>query len=295
MWILGEEFVARSGNIIESREVKTSFLNTNYQVRAIGASGITNTLNPDPLARMRNTLITAIHRFNCLPRYLIIIPEDDIIKGINRDDYGVTEFYGQTIEWMLREQAKIIEEYKKFLPRKATKNRKGWPEFIWVYASIHTNYSNFNLRLKFNKCLKDVAKFNSTISAIRISELWNSNDNILVSQRNNLITPTGWKTFWAALDSAMQKYENITSKYNNNIEEKKHEETSQRRRENELKHDKEFSRHEERPQHRNWRRRIYYNPSNKWGKPNFFKNNRREDRREKENKGRRQLPTPPRY
>ena len=207
---------------------------------------------------------------------MVIIPEDDIINAMDHNDYGVTEFYGQAIEWILRDQAKIIEEFKKSLPKKAAKNRKGWPKFIWFEASLHTMYDNYNLRLKFNKCLEKVSGFNKTIEVLKMSELWQERDTSLIQWQTKKMTPHGWRTYWAAIDESIEAYEksprdpNASARFSRK-------QTFTNKNQKKPREDKSFHRKT------SW---------NEWHqRPRHFKNYQHNPRNREDN--RRRLPTPP--
>ena len=153
LWVLGDEFVARSGHVLETKD--DSYATTNFEVRAIGSSIITSNkpLIQDSLTRIRNTLVKGLRRYNTVPKIIVIVPEDDIIKAINRTNQYQDIFYSDAIEWLMSEFRLIIQEFRRLMPARAKKGRAGWPHYLWVAPSLHTNYSDENnsTRKRFTK------------------------------------------------------------------------------------------------------------------------------------------------
>ena len=233
IWFLGDGFVAKSGDIIEKK--KNTYVAEHFEVRALGSSEITSKI-PDPVSRIRNILHTALVRFNCIPKIIVVIPENDMFKGKNSielkpDEFGISELFGQTIEWVMNEHTDLLDKFKGYLPRKAKKN-KYWPFIAWIAPSIHDDYNpeDHKLRRKFTKCLEKIAHGERDVTSLRLmKQIWNQQDNKLLERKgsDHRLSALGWSTMWSAIDNAV-KY--MDEKIIPNIIEKKSEEkfTTQR-------------------------------------------------------------------
>ena len=132
--MIGDEFVAQSGHILEN--LTDSYSNKNFEVRALGGSNVTNNLK-DAIPRLRNTLVTAVRKHNCIPKFIVVIPEDDIIKAIDKQGYGVGIYFDTVINWLINEFEDIMKTYLKFTPPKVRKGKNNWA-FLLVDGSKYT-------------------------------------------------------------------------------------------------------------------------------------------------------------
>ena len=108
----------------------------------MGGSKVTSKI-PDPIARMRNTIVKMLTKRNTLPKIIVVIPENDIIAGIEDKD-GQSIHFGQAIEWLVDEFVDVLDKYKGYIPKKAKKGRSEWPFMLWISPSIHENYTELD-------------------------------------------------------------------------------------------------------------------------------------------------------
>ena len=165
--------------------------------------------NPDVISRVRNVLVKAYRKHAKVPKIIVIVIENDLIKNIDHEGYGVGFFYEDQINWLFDEFNDVTEEFKKLLPARATKNRQNWPHFLWMSPTLHDNYMEIEneKRKKFTKCLEKQARNHKNISTLRIKDAWLKNDNSLFTQRDKRFTPSGWNVLWLAVDSAIQHFD----------------------------------------------------------------------------------------
>ena len=93
-----------------------------------------------------------------LPRIVVVIPDWDVIKYIDHDDYGVDEVFGGMIKWMIETMIKTVQDKKdqmmKIKPGSVT---PGEPKFIWVKViqRLGSTYDKaMSVRNHFNKLLE---------------------------------------------------------------------------------------------------------------------------------------------
>ena len=213
LWIIGDEFVARSGHIIEKKQ--GTYVNANFQVTAAGGSIISSNI-PSVLTRMRNVLIKLINKLNVIPKIVVIVAENDISKDVALEGFGSGKIFDDEIKWLFEEHASIIAEYKKYLPARASKHRENWPYFLWISPSLHDNYIDNEKRKRFTKSLETLARKEANITTLRVKDTWMKNDNSLFTANTKRYASTGWNVIWTAIDSAIQHFD---TKIIQNIEE----------------------------------------------------------------------------
>ena len=207
VWIIGDQFVAASGNIIEDK--RNAYVNRNYQVSAFGGNPITSQI-PDPIARLRNVLVTAFQRRRCIPKIIAVICEADLINAIKIQEYGTSEHYGQAIEWLADEHVDIIDKFRGYIPAKAKKNRSLWPFIVWIAPSIHDRYEEDQhmKRRKMTKCLEKIAHGDRNITALRLlKHVWDQKDKRLLDGKSGDMSALGWSTYWDAIDNTIQYFD----------------------------------------------------------------------------------------
>ena len=85
-----------------------------------------------PLVRLQNALSSNLSRRGEIPKYIVVILEDDIINFLNYNDYGVTEMYGKLIDYLSKEFKATVNNFKtQYLPQKT--RRSTWPFYISTF------------------------------------------------------------------------------------------------------------------------------------------------------------------
>ena len=204
--MLGDAAVARNAHLFEKKKEINSFTVANFQIHVIAVSPFTSR-NPDPIARMRNSLITAWNMFKCIPKIIVVVPENDLIKAVKVHGSASYFQYAKSIEWVADEHVKIIDYYKKYATAKQLKNRRYWPFYLWIYASVHSRYEDYSKRIRFNKALEDTSKVHARMSVLKPVQQWDSEDSSLVSNIDKQLTGNGWTALWNAIDCAISYFD----------------------------------------------------------------------------------------
>ena len=207
IWLIGDVFLSRSSDVIMKRLAEKSYMHANYQVRVIASSPVTSHV-PDAIARLRNSMIKAWKKFNTIPKMIIIIPEDDVLNAVDFNGFGIKQMFENVIEWIVEEHMKIMDYYRKSAPGKATKNKRFWPFYLWIGASIHTNYQNFSRRVKFNQSLEDVAKMHPKLAFLKPLQKWSTEDPTFYSRIDKRLSSLGLAALWTAIDNAVSYFDN---------------------------------------------------------------------------------------
>ena len=159
-------------------------------------------INRNVIGRVRNCLVEAINEHVLLPKFIIVILEDDLIRAVHHYSDGISNILSTLTKWMASEFHKLLSAHKESLPTKARKFK--YPQVLWTAAVHNKSFSaNANYyRKKFNTCLLSVAESFREME-VAMLHTWDMHDRSLVSDCK--INAKGKETFWSALDNSLQK------------------------------------------------------------------------------------------
>ena len=178
-----------------------SYISTQYDVKVF-ASKSSNMMRSS-LGRFCNVLANAMNDHDKLPKYIIVVVEDDILRCVNFVKPGVSEVYGRDLQWLANEYHEIIAARKENLPKKA--RRFHYPQIFWMALTQHHNIPNNMLRHKFNQCLGTVVSLHKEMKMLRIRRHWSYNDFGVALNGN--IVEAGKIRYWSGVDEAIEFWE----------------------------------------------------------------------------------------
>ena len=112
---------------------------TNFDIEVFASSSSTKT--KVAIGGIRNLLVKALKENNKFPKYIIIVPEVDIIDEVDFDQkIGISEVYGHTLKWLADEIHAIITQQKDDLPICAKKYL--YPQGFEVELPQHKGFHN---------------------------------------------------------------------------------------------------------------------------------------------------------
>ena len=172
----------------------------NFKVRVLSSRD--NERGVNTMAKMVNQVTRALNHHKKLPKWIVIVVEEDLIKSINAS-WASSEAYMRMIDWVMQQQRCAISQFKKHLPLKAKKYNL--PHVAWVIPTLHDMYTeaSFDQRKKFIKCLRMVAKNYDDIIVLPLKQVWDRQDESLVGE-NNTITSAGLDLLWTAVDRSVR-------------------------------------------------------------------------------------------
>ena len=205
LWIVGDKFVATSAKEnFMNRTMMKGYANTNFDVTIMTGNYLSDAYRHSPIARIRNAVVNLVNKQLCLPKWIIIVPENGVISGQNYNKIkdGPTLFYGSLLEWCMTSHDKLFEDFKRHFTTPALKH--GWPHIMWVLPSLHVQWSNINARKKFNRSLVKVAASHESTITVDLETNWNFNDTNYVIPFNQRFTSDGYATYWQAMDQVIK-------------------------------------------------------------------------------------------
>ena len=166
-------------------------------------------LKSNALANIRNAVIEGLNENkHKLPRFLVIIPKDDILKCVNYFSYGISMITGRCLNWLITEIDKIIDGRKDQLrKRKPGLVGHNEPKVLWVKMMNRPNIGYDDLlacRGKFNTILKDLLTSRHHHYIMDVSKEVVHPLNFIA---NNKINARGLDDFWNALDQQIKRFD----------------------------------------------------------------------------------------
>ena len=215
LWFFSDEFGSRSFE----QYYKTRMNNADGYVKShFDISGYSNNMfsdNPSVISRMSNLLKYAVSqqiekKMYPLPKIIVVVPDDDIIKCIRGANKGITKALSRLVKFIMTEFERGVSSFKENLPAKS--KREGYPHFLWILAPIHDKFSNNSERYKFNKAVEDMAKFHVNTSCLELKKIWSIHDEDLYAEEQDRYTIDGYKRYWEAIDRTVRYCDSVVLK-----------------------------------------------------------------------------------
>ena len=155
------------------------------------------------LLRLDKTLLKVIDNRIRLPKFIVVVLDDDFISMAKYTSPGISGILGNMLESLIYDVKRIVEKRKEQLPLKA--RRDEFPMIYWVTAPKHKQFGEEvnDLRVKFNLCMESIVKMFFSMRVIKVKEHWDYSDGLLVDDLGHL-TVTGTQKYWAGVDVAIQ-------------------------------------------------------------------------------------------
>ena len=173
LWIFGDNFCQNTVTThFTSQKEENSYAKRNFEVSTI-TSNLFLSNERNIFTRWRNMLVMQTREVKPLPKMILFVPDDDIIREL-KNYKSKTADYGRAIEWFMREFSRIIDSWKDFLPAKAKKAY--WPHFIWIKPVRNVNFRNNGPRDAFGRELDARAQLFERTWAVDLEQLWEFDD-----------------------------------------------------------------------------------------------------------------------
>ena len=201
--ICGDEFVRKSA---KQRYMKMSdcYGTSKYEI-LIGAADMYNSHTPFITSRIINSVTKQLNECANMPKFIILIIEDDIIKDVGLDEPAVAaEFFEEYLEYIIKEITKLLKRFEFLLPEYS--RQLNWPKLVFIAPTLHRNYeqNNLKLRQKFGVTLDECTAGKNNCWALRLLQIWDKNNLNLVRSDSNQITGEGISYFWRAVDRTLK-------------------------------------------------------------------------------------------
>ena len=162
--------------------------------------GISNVIK-----RLMNAFVDELNENNLLPKYLLIIPDKDLLAGL-QDKNGISIIIGAILHHIIKQINIFIERRKVDLRDKKPGGMLDdeFPKIVWIRMVKRPKLSNhlYSLRSKFNVILEDRLQDGNADNHFIMSIDVNLNEFDLTGG----LTKSGCKQFWHEVNQGMKKF-----------------------------------------------------------------------------------------
>ena len=219
-WFFGDDFCSKS---FEQYFQQRKCVDYNGYTKAhFDTSGFYNNFtsdNPSVISRfaslMSNSMLKKIEKsIFPLPKIVVIVPDDDILKTFGEEILADTTGFQQPcckiINFIMTEFDRSIASFRENLPAKCIRNQ-GYPYFLWIHAPLHDNFTNNSARFLFNKALDDMVKVHSSTYSLELKKIWDrSGENLYL--KSGRFSVSGYKSYWEAVDKTVRYFDSVMIK-----------------------------------------------------------------------------------
>ena len=184
-----------------ARSRDNSYMVTNFDVSGSYSSKYMSA-DQNTVGRMCTVMLKAMEDQVMLPKFIFIIPDDDII---NYCEFGIEQFEKQMdriLNSIMSDHDKLLRAHKEYLPIKS--RRSTHPQIIWIEPPQNCQFSNNEERSLFTKCLGNIAKLHSNTTSLALKKIWDMENRNLFVQDYNRYTAEGYATYWSAVDCTVK-------------------------------------------------------------------------------------------
>ena len=160
--------------------------------------------------RIRNCFIKAINEHSALPKLIVTILDDDLVKNL-KSKIDTYENLHEMTEWLLTEFEKELANYKDMILIKA--QREHFPHFLWIASPQHKYFGGKNneLRAIQEKCLAEVVQTKKDMTLLKMIKFWDPSDSNLFLRNEYRFISEGLEKYWASIDAAIKYWDIIIS------------------------------------------------------------------------------------
>ena len=212
VWLIGDAFLQRIyhsyGTLRDQARISRGKLKKPYLLDAYTVSShIMGELNgiQSTAARMQNCLVRQLDTTINMPRYIVFIPDNDVIKGSSGEfyDFGASKMSQEIMAWMIDEYFDQITKRKKEL-RDISLGAvlPGEPKIVYVKMIYRPRKDEIQaVRNHFNNALQN-SLYNSKLKNHFIMEIEVHPSKF---DHTNCLTDEGKADYWSIFDANMKE------------------------------------------------------------------------------------------
>ena len=182
MWIVGDRFmnsIFRTLQELKDKAVRadkpTPFIYERFNVFHFYRSSLTH----NAYIRMLNSFVDALNRRPHLPKYILLVPDKDLLEAIDFFNFGITKILGTCLNWLAKQFERMLESRHENIFKKCPGAlRLEETKLIWVKMicrpQVKPSDARFKVlatRAKLNNTLDDLAVWHKNIQIISITSL----------------------------------------------------------------------------------------------------------------------------
>ena len=213
MWIVGDAFLSTIIGCLQNLRAKGEYplhLYDHYNITAYYENPCSMTRSS--LSRLLNALATGLNEKVRFPRYIIFIPDADILSTIDFYDFGMPITFEACIRWLFRQIEKFFIARKEDLRKQRSGSVGVDTRFIWVNVinrpAIRNNPNKKLVKVLAGRRLFNIA-LNEVIADTRYMhsmDLGEAPDARCFDRFGNL-SAMGQNWFWKEIDHTFKKFD----------------------------------------------------------------------------------------
>ena len=204
IWVVGDRFTSQSAEHYFKEACNTKLkgknktgmhCGDNFEIKIFTNNEFTGHIR-NLVGRLLNTLARAFNSEKKLPAAIVMVFNEDLINFVQEKQFGVSIIYGRLLHYLFAECRKLLLSKQELLPKKAVCDT----QFIWINLPFHNNFTNNNLRNKFNKNLDTIVALFIGAWSLKLKKIWDNTNANLFLLDTKWFTATGYMTYWMAVD-----------------------------------------------------------------------------------------------
>ena len=220
IWIIGDTFLRQMYPTLQ--DIKTSavfkkktapYMYEQYNVFCYYPTAV-NRLMDNALAGTLNALVTILNKRERLPRYIVVVTDQNIVQTADHYDFGVKRNFTKLVKWLATQISRCIQSRKEDLKTKKPGALTSSPRILWV-KTIDRPMIDRHPDRKRNQVQSVRTKFNTALENV-LAEDTNLHNHIIeltyLSKKAHFtplgdLNPDGKAHYWKELDHIFKRFD----------------------------------------------------------------------------------------
>ena len=163
------------------------------------------------MTRVLNALVKALNDYNIMPRFILIIPDKDILEHILHYEAGTLMPSGAAINWMSNHIIRVIEAKRDFMMKKPGSVVSSEPKCIWIKALAIRPAGNeqheavrIEYAIKYNKMMDKIFATKEGHYVLDVNAAFNDE---VYFHSNISLNGIGAVRFWKEIDHQLELFD----------------------------------------------------------------------------------------
>ena len=156
LWFVGDNFLAETfRRYFKKNTERDWFTKSNFDVSVYCSSKHSDS-NTNMLSRITNSFACGLNKDFQLPKYVVLLVDDDLIQYLGVVGKGATRCYGEWLEYIVQTMLEMTKIRIASLPKKAVKF--GYPQIYCVVPPRHCSFIDNKAQTRVINALEAVCK-----------------------------------------------------------------------------------------------------------------------------------------
>ena len=193
-----------------NQKKRLPYLYENFNISAWFVKLRRHALKVPAIAHLQNALIAAFNKYPHMPKYIIVIPDKDILKSIEIYDNGIKKVIYSNMCWLLQQFGRNLNSRRDDFRNKNTGavpptfTRVLWVQMLARPISDDPELARiWKLRRKFNEVLNDLFAIEQYMHVVPIKDM----EEFKYFDNHGNLTNAGKECFWLSLNDQIKAFE----------------------------------------------------------------------------------------